>query len=89
MAGKLLIVFSVIAIAGCNLFEYSVPEPAWRTAPREYFCTTEQMAKVEPEAQFCRRNTSYLGEVCYGEAIIRNCTRHATQPLPPTNEDQP
>jgi hypothetical protein len=57
-----------VMLAGCD-----VTPGSWNEAPETHVCSEEQMKKVEAETMWCRINTSYLSEYCYGTAIIRNC----------------
>lgn len=43
------------------------------TALTDYICTTDEMKRVESEALFCNKNTSYFTSYCYGSAIMRIC----------------
>ena len=47
----------------------------WEIASRTYKCTKEQMERVESEAMWCNKKTSYFSTYCYGTAFIRNCEK--------------
>ena len=64
----IIIVIAALLIAGCDSFD-------WSTAPRSYYCDTEQMIKVKDETIFCNDNTGYSQNYCYGVAIMNNCTQ--------------
>lgn len=61
--------FIIIALLpGCEIED-------WRNAPSEYTCSEKQMVRVEKETIFCNNNTKFYSTFCYGNAIIRNCTK--------------
>lgn len=47
----------------------------WRDAPFTHTCTADQMTIVEKQTAYCKTNTGFNGEFCYGSAIMRNCER--------------
>ena len=60
----------LVSLLGCNTSTIG-----WDNAPSTHVCTQEQMKKVQEETIFCKKETNYYGEVCYGTAIMRNCNR--------------
>jgi hypothetical protein len=69
-----LILLLAVVLVGCDGKTVETT-PAWRTAAHEYRCTKEQMELVHKQTAFCRENTNYFGDYCYGTAFIRNCTK--------------
>lgn len=60
----LILIFSFFLIVGCD-----------KKFDIEYYkCSAEEMAKVEKETEFCKKNTSFKDYYCYSAAIQRNCT---------------
>lgn len=60
---------AAIMLAGCG-----ERGSHWNSAAFEYTCDSPQMAKAQTEALWCKENTDYRAEYCYGSAIMRNCT---------------
>ena len=58
------------ALAACD---NAIPE--WSTAALEYRCTEQEMRRVKSESDWCTENTNYLGNFCFGSAMIRNCSK--------------
>jgi hypothetical protein len=67
----LFVLFAALIFQGCDFSDH------WSRAPERYACTAEQMSKVEAETIFCKGETNYNSEYCYGTAITRNCVRKA------------
>lgn len=68
---KFFVAFLMVVLSGCG----ASIDSDWNRAAETHICSTEQMARVEKEMQFCSKNTNYLSTYCYGSAILRICER--------------
>jgi hypothetical protein len=58
----------ILTLIGCS-------SDQWYSAAQSYTCSTEQMSRVQAEAKWCKDNTSYNGEYCFGTTIMRICEK--------------
>jgi hypothetical protein len=65
-----LLTFAVLLV-GCEKSDYQL-------AIEQYQCTDTQMQKASSETLFCKKETEYSAELCYGAAIMRNCELKGT-----------
>lgn len=77
---KYVVILAAVLLVGCDGGKtttdgYIKPRHPTDTAPMDYDCTAEQMARVQNESTWCDKNTGYFRSFCYGSAIIRNCVK--------------
>lgn len=69
-----LLVLILLLLSACDAGFEQLPPPDWKTAPREYTCSIEQLDLVRTQYNICIK-TDYLSAYCYGTAIMSQCTK--------------